>query len=120
MSGGARNNSNHATPFQAIIPGSMMSMNFTAAASQSAAFDGAGAGQESGGTTILRLIATQDCFVAVGLNPTALAPTPGGAKVPAQVLIKANTLSYVGVEPKWKLSVVEVAADGVLYITEGA
>lgn len=121
MSKTARGHEN-AAPFQAIVPGSAWAMNFTNAPAQSPKFDGV-IGSEYSGTTILRLLASQDCHVAVGANPTAVQPPTNGTKVPAQVMVKQNSLAYIGVEPGQKLSVVRdatSATDGVLYVSEGA
>ena len=115
MSTGARSVKN-ANYFQCIVPGSHQIVNFTNVSAQSLAFDGTPGGE---GTTILRLLATQDCHVYAGTNPTVVVPASAGVKY-SGMFVKANVTTYMGVEPGQKLAVIRDTADGVLHITEGA
>ena len=61
-------------------------------------------------TSHVRLVATSDCYVAFGANPTAVAG--------AGMLITASTPEYFWVAPGEKVAVIQVAAGGILNITE--
>jgi hypothetical protein len=61
-------------------------------------------------TSHVRLVATSDCYIAFGANPTAVAG--------AGMLITASTPEYFWVAPGEKLAVIQVAAGGILNITE--
>ena len=91
--------------YQAIFPGNYQTINsFTATQASSASF--------SQGTSIIRLFATQDCFLDFGPTPSATAGStyflPGGI------------VQFVGVNGGTdKLAVVRSANNGILYIAEG-
>lgn len=78
--------------------------------SQSISFDGTSA-QSSGITShLVRVVATQDCFLAVGANPTASS---------SGVFLPASAIEYFGVDTDgWKIAVIQSSQAGTLYITE--
>ena len=61
-------------------------------------------------TSHVRLVATSDCYIAFGANPTAV--------VGASMLITAGTPEYFWVAPGEKLAVIQSSAGGILNITE--
>ena len=61
-------------------------------------------------TLHVRLVATSDCYVAFGANPTAVVGT--------SMLIPAMTPEYFWVLPGEKLAVLQASAAGTLNITE--
>lgn len=104
--------------FQAIIPGATEVIAFTNSASQSRAFSQRGANDAFNvdNCTLIRLFATQDCWIAFGSNPTA-AVVSSGAKENMYHL-PGGFLDFIGVTPGQKLSVIRDTANGTLYITE--
>lgn len=60
-------------------------------------------------TVAVRVISTTDCFIEIGLNPTAVADT--GLYLPALVP------EYFQAQPNAKVSAIQVASGGVLYVT---
>lgn len=62
------------------------------------------------GTNIIRVIATEDCYIRIGFNPTA---------VVTDTLLIANQPEYFGCDPGDKVSAIRVSADGVLQVTAG-
>lgn len=58
----------------------------------------------------IRLVATQNCYVAFGANPTALVTS---------ILLIANVVEFFGVTPGQKLAVLEVGTAGTLSVVEG-
>lgn len=89
--------------FQAITPGTTQTRTSTSSSAQSSAI--------GAGTTIVRLVCTEDCHVAFGSNPTATT---------SSMYLPANTPEYFGVTGGHKVAVIRTSADGVLHITEGA
>ncbi len=61
-------------------------------------------------TSHVRLVATSDCYIAFGTNPTAV--------VGASMLVTAATPEYFWVAPGEKLAVIQASAAGILNITE--
>lgn len=88
---------------EAIFPGTSQTRTFTGTSAQSSAI--------TAGVTIVRLFATQDCFVAFGANPTAAATS---------MFLAAGIVEYVGVTGGDKIAAIQSSAAGTLYITEGA
>jgi hypothetical protein len=74
----------------------------TATSAQSAAFNA--------NTSKVRLVASQDCFVVAGADPTAASATG--------VQIIANRPEVFGVIPGQKIAAIRSTADGVLRIEE--
>ena len=89
--------------FEAIIPGTSQLLAFTGASAQSTALQAS--------TTLVRLFATQDCFIAVGSNPTAAADG-------TSMFIAAGVTEYVGVAQGAKIAAIRNTTSGNLYITE--
>ncbi len=57
----------------------------------------------------VRVVATTDCFIEIGLNPTAVADT--GLYLPALVP------EYFQCQPNAKVSAIQVSAGGTIYCT---
>ena len=91
--------------FEALYPGTSQKISFTNSSQPSTAF-----GLK---TSLIRVFATQDCFLAFGSAPTAL--TDG-----TSMFIPGGLIDFIGVTPGQKLAVIESTTDGVLYITEAA
>ncbi len=88
--------------FEAITPGVSQGLAFTGASAQSTAV-----GET---TTLVRLFATEDCFVKVGANPTAVANT--------SMFIASGIYEYIGIKPGEKIAAIRLTTSGTLYITE--
>lgn len=91
--------------FENIIPGVSQVVAIGATSTRSTAFQPT--------TTIIRMVANQDCFVALGAAPTALADG-------TCMVVQGGAETYIGVTPGQKLAVIQSTAGGSLYITEGA
>lgn len=91
--------------FEAIHAGVSQKKAFTSATSQATAV--------ATNCTIVRVVATQNCHLAFGSNPTAVADGTG-------VYLVANIPEYFGITPGYKIAVIRDSADGNLFITEGA
>lgn len=65
----------------------------------------------SGTIRVLRLVATADCYVRVGADPTAVA---------GDTLIVANFPQFILVAPGEKIAAIQRAAGGLLNVTECA
>ncbi len=91
--------------FQAINPGTSQKKAFTATTGQSSAV--------AAGTSLVRLCATQNCHIAIGANPTAVADGTG-------LYLPSGVVEYVGITGGHKIAVIRDTADGNLFITEGA
>lgn len=88
----------------AINPNVSQSVAFTGTSAQSTAFQGA--------TSVIQIVATAACFVAIGASPTAAANT--------SMYVPANVPVMIGVVGGQKLAVIQATGTGTLYITEGA
>jgi hypothetical protein len=64
-------------------------------------------------TTKVRVIATTDCFIAIGIHPEA---TSDGLSI----FLPANHPEIFSIMPKGRVSVVKESVNGKLYLTEGA
>lgn len=79
---------------------------------QTAAFTGTSAAISNAvgsQTRVVRLYATQDCYVAVGASPTATTsdmPLPAGA------------IEYIKINPGEKVAAVQISTGGNLHVTE--
>ncbi len=94
----------HGDNFEAIIPGLSQTVAVGAASAQSTALDD--------NTTIVRLFATVDCFIAIGSNPTAASATG--------MFIPGGIIDFIGINKNDKIAVIRSSASGSLYLTEGA
>lgn len=90
--------------FEVIYPGTSQVVAFDASA-QSAAL--------GTNTSVVRLLCTQDCFVLIGQNPTAL--TNGTC-----MFLPAGIVEHVAVGGGLKIAAIKSSTAGNLYITEGA
>lgn len=88
--------------FQAILPGTSQKITTSGSSQQSSAFQA--------NSSILRLCATADCFIAFGANPTA---------DNTAMFMPAGLCDYYGIVPGQKLAVIQSTAAGILYMTEG-
>lgn len=93
----------HAQTFEAIFPGTSQVVAIGASSAQSTALQTT--------TTVVQLVATVACFVAIGSNPTAVANTT--CYVPANIPVK------YGVVGGNKIAVIQASGAGSLFITEG-
>jgi hypothetical protein len=112
----------HGYEVQAARPALSQSVAIGAGSLQSAAFSTGPVGAYAAGpvsgvpistpnnTSHVRLVATSDCFVVFGANPTAAAATG--------MLLVAMTPEYFWVSPGEKLAVIQSSAAGTLNITE--
>ncbi len=91
--------------FETIIPGVSQKLAISASSVQSAAFGAS--------TTVLRLFATNDCYILLGSDPTALADG-------TCMFVPGGIVDFVGVLPGAKLAVIQFSQNGYLFITEGA
>lgn len=97
---------NYSGVYPAIFPGKFQQISFSGAASVGVGF--------STRTTIVRLFATQDCWVQMGLNPTATAAGPDS------FVIRGGIVHFFGVNSGWKISAIQNTVSGVLDILEGS
>ena len=88
--------------FQVMIPGTALKRTFNGTSAQSAAV--------GAGTTVVELRADEDCYFKFGADPTASATTN---------FLAADETRYYGIEPGWKIAVIQFSGAGTLYITEG-
>lgn len=100
---------NHAAYFQTIVPGKGHVVDFTNTSKQSEAF--------GPNTTLIRVFPTQDCFVKVGSDPTAVAPAEGSPQDDT-IFLPGGLLDFIGVEPGSKIAVVRSVTSGALHVTE--
>lgn len=63
------------------------------------------------GTTHVRLVATTDCWVAFGTNPTA-------SSTSGSILLPANSVEYFPVDTSDLIAVIQNASAGTLNISE--
>lgn len=118
MSTGAKAEFN-APNFQAVKPGKSCYVDFNNSSAQSPAFEERPAAEDEDltidNTTLIRIFATNDCWIALGENPTAAA---GSTSKGDSFFLPGGIVDFVGVEPGWKLAVVRNSADGRLHINE--
>lgn len=112
----------NAPAFQALTPGKCHQVAFTTgAAAQSLAFEERPPASQDDlslpQTTLLQLWATQDCWIVLGDNPTAVA---GGAAKTDSWMLRGGFYCFIGVVPGQKLSVIGATSNGTLDIVEGA
>jgi hypothetical protein len=86
-----------------IRPGTAQNVTVVATSTQSAALPA--------GTTMVRLVSTQDCFVAFGPNPTATTSSTS---------LRSGVAEYFGVAKGDLIAVIRASADGSLNITAGS
>jgi hypothetical protein len=86
--------------FPAIIPGVSQSFTFDGTSGQGDAID----------ATIVRIVATENCWVKFGENPTAAV---------GDLYIVANVPEYFGINRGDVIAVVQDSAGGWIYITAG-
>ena len=89
-------------PLQAVGLGASQRVAVGAASAQSAAVGAS--------TTLVRLVATTDCHVAVGADPTADATS--------SALLPAGVPEYIEIYPGHKVAVIQNNAAGFLFVTE--
>lgn len=87
---------------QATYQGNVQNVSYTSSAAASSAF--------GTNTSVIRLLATTDCYYLVGTNPTAT--SSNGSRLPAGVVER------IAVNPGDKISAIRVSSDGSLNITE--
>ncbi len=63
-------------------------------------------------TTVVRLFATNDCYIKLGANPTALADG-------TSMFVPGGIVDFIGVTPGDKIAVIRYASNGSLFVTEG-
>lgn len=91
--------------FQAIYPGTSQKLSVTSSSAQSSALPD--------GTSIVRLVSSEDCYIEIGTNPTA--------SVTTSLFLPAGLPEYLGVSGNTiKVAAIRGSADGTLYITAGA
>ena len=94
--------------FQSIHQGVCQAVDFDGTSEQATAFQNQ--------TTLIRVFATEDCFIQIGLasgvGPTAAANT--------SMFIPGGIIDFVGVPPGggYQLAVIQSSQSGILYITE--
>lgn len=91
--------------FPYIYQGTSQKVASGAASVQSTAF--------STRTSIIRFVATQDCHIKLGANPTAVADG-------TCLFVPKNWVEYIGCGPGDKLAVIQDSTGGFIFITEGA
>ena len=90
--------------FPAIFPGTSQVLAITGTQALSAVF--------ASETTIIRVVATKDCFLEIGGTPVADA---------TKCFLPAGIIEYFGAREGDKLAVIKAGsgASGTLYLTEG-
>ena len=86
-----------------ITPGVSQTVSTSGTSAQSAAF--------GAGTSIIRVIASEACFLVFGANPTATS---------AGMFLAAGAVEYFAVTPGQKVAAIQASTGGSLYITEAA
>ncbi len=104
MSNSTKALGNQHESFEAIVPGASQALAFTNVSAQSVAV--------GANTTLVRLFATEDCFIAIGSNPTAAANS--------SMFIPSGISEYIGIAKGDKIAAIYSTTNGTLYITEGA
>lgn len=93
-----------------MTPGTALVVALTTASAQGAAIGTANSGQPRGATTT-RFVATADCWIAIGTNPTAVA---GGA---GNFLLPAGSVEYFDVPFGHRVAGILAAGTGTLSLT---
>lgn len=91
--------------FETIMPGTSQKLAISASSVQSAPV--------GPNTTVLRLFATNDCYILIGSNPTALADG-------TCMFIPGGIVDFCGILPGQILAVIQFAQNGYFFMTEGA
>jgi hypothetical protein len=91
-------------PIQALAQGANQTLAIGVASAQSVAF--------AAGSKVVRLVATANCWIVFGVNPTAAAASGNGSYVPA------GAVEFWRVTPGHKVAAIRDTADGTLSITE--
>lgn len=92
--------------YQCLRPGASQRLAFTATSAQLTALGGS--------TNMVRVFATQDCWLAFGANPTAVANDGSSVFVPGGVV------QFFLAEPSEKIAAIRDANNGDLHVMEGA
>lgn len=87
--------------FGTPMPAASKTVSYTGTAGTTAAV--------SANATVVRVIATTDCFIEIGENPTAVANS--GMYLPAL------TPEYFSCPPSAKVSAIQVSSGGSIYVT---
>ena len=106
MAGGSRTPRSGSDPrdrLDAIFLAAPQQRTFTGTSAQSAAL--------SASCSVVRLFATQDCFILFGANPTALTTSH---------FLPAGVVEYFGCAGGDKIAAIQSSVAGTLYISEGA
>lgn len=90
--------------FQAISPGASYAYDTATGASAQGA-------TPTAGVTIIRLFATEDCWIAFGSNPTAVAGS--------SMFLPAGIVEYFELSTGERIAFLAVSKAGKLYLTEG-
>ena len=83
------------------MPGGSVKVTYTGTAGTTAAVGSS--------CTTVRVMSTTDCFIEVGTSPTAVADTG--------MYLTAYSPEYIGAGPSFKVSAIQVASGGTLYVT---
>ena len=86
-------------PVQVITPGDSASLSFNATSAQSSVI----------GSVIVRVVATADCYLEFGADPTATTES---------MFLPALVVEYFSVRMGWKIAAIQKSAGGTLHITE--
>jgi hypothetical protein len=95
---------NNGHDVQAVALGLNQAVSFTSSGSAATAAVGVA-------TRIVRLVATVDCHVAFGADPTATT---------SSMLLPAGSVEYVAITPGHKVAARGASASGTLHVTEAA
>jgi hypothetical protein len=91
-------------PIQALAQGANQTLAVGVASAQSLAF--------AAGSKVVRVVATSNCWIVFGVNPTAAATSGNGSYVPA------GAIELWRVTPGHRVAVIQDSAAGTLSITE--
>lgn len=99
----------NAKGWQTIYPGVCQKVSFTGASTQSAATTTGAAGL---GTIMVELFATEDCWIKIGSDPTAVANNG------SSFFMGAGLFKTYGIIPGHKIAVIRDTTSGDLHIIE--
>lgn len=105
--------------FQAMKPYKTHRLAFTGSSDSTAAVaDIADSANQQNGqrTTLVKLFATQDCWIKIGTNPTASVVSAGSSG--DSHFLPGGITEYYGIEPGEKVAAVQDSSNGTLYVTE--